>query len=94
MRQVLDDFAEQRGRYRQIVSGAGCVVEELPQRRERPGFGIIAVDVAQQLHESFECGCIERAVLLDAFAGARLQLFELPTALGDANDRNIERAAL
>src|SRR5262245_23922136 len=55
LRQTFDDLTEQSRRYREIVRGTGSCAKELAECCEGRGVGIVAVDVAQELHELAEC---------------------------------------
>jgi hypothetical protein len=87
--QRLDDGGEQRRRDRQVVQRALRVAELALERREGLRVGVVAVDVAQQ-REQLVVGVV---VLGDRVVRALLEVVEIPTGLGDADDRHLEDAA-
>src|SRR5262249_47481820 len=68
--------------------------ERLADGLERRRILIVAVDVAQQVAELVERRAVDPAVLVEAVLGAGAELLEVPTRLGDADDRRVEVAAL
>ena len=80
--------------WRGSAPDGSALAKRLFQLLERLEILIAAIDVAQQLHEPRECRRIDTAVMLKTVASALAQLLETPAALGDADDGDIERAAL
>ena len=65
--------------------------ELLAQGLKRCRVGIIATDIAQQSRKLAKGSGIDTsAVLLEALAGASLQLIKIPTGPGHTDDRHIE----
>ena len=93
-RELLDHQPEQQRRDRQVVRRPLGRAELPAERLEGRGVRVVAVDVAQQARELLEGRRVEPAVLLEAVAGAGLELFEIPAGLGDPDHRNVEVAAL
>src|SRR5262249_26581912 len=60
---------------------------------ERGLVGVVAVDVAERLHQPRERVAIDAAVPLDALVCARAELVERPARLGDADDRHGQPSA-
>ena len=93
-RQLLHDRSEERRRNREVVGRVLGAGELAPERLERRRILVVAVDVAEQPAQRGEGVGVEAAVLLDALSRPRLQLIEVPTRLGHADDRHVEVAAL
>ncbi len=67
----------------------------IAQLFESFGVLVIAVDVLEQADEFGEGGFVDSAAeLLDAVAGAFAKLLESPAGFSDADDRNVQIAAL
>ena len=92
--ELLDDFAEKQRRNGEIERGTLRRSKGLLESLKGGSVRVVTVDVAQQLAELRGRCRIEAAVLFEALAHARLQLLASPTALGDADDRDIQDAAL
>ncbi len=92
--ELLDHWAEERGRYRQIVGGTLRVAERSFESLKGRRIAVIAVDVPEQAFELVERGRVEPAVLLEARLRSGVKLLEASAALGHADDRHFERAAL
>ncbi len=93
-RKALDHARKERRRNGEVVRGAAGVAQRLFQVLEGLEILIAAVDVAQQFLEPPECRRIDAAMMLEAVASALLQPFEAPSALGHADDGDIEGPAL
>ncbi len=94
LRQLLHDGSEERGRDRQVVRRVLGTAERLSQRGEGCRILVVSVDVAKPAGELVERGPVQSAILLDAVLRPRAQLVERPVGLGDADDRDLELAAL
>src|SRR5215472_11883050 len=55
---------------------------------------VISINVPDQADQFSESSRIDAAVLFDGVLDAGVELLEIPTRLGDANDRNIQVAPL
>ncbi len=86
-RESFGDCSEQAGRHGQIVQRRLGIAQLLAQLGEGGRIGIVAVDVAQQADELFKGRLLQAAMLFQALLGARFQLIEIPTGLGNADDR-------
>src|SRR5258707_162068 len=67
-----------------------CVLELFAKRAEGSGILVIAVYIAQQANQLFEGGLIEATMFFQTVFRAGAKLIEIPSSLGDADDRNIE----
>ena len=93
-REAFDNGREERRRDGEVVERTGGAFEAREQLLERGWILVVAVDVAQQRRELREGLFIDRPVAHDALASPFLQLVEIPTGLGDADDGDVEPAVL
>ncbi len=84
-----NDDAKQARRNREIVQRPLGAAKRLLQISKSPRIVIVAVHISQQPQQLGESGVVAAAVLLDAVLGARPQLLDRPTGLGDADDGDI-----
>ncbi len=61
---------------------------------EGRGIGIVAIHIAQHVHQLGEAFWIQAAVVFHAVFGALLQLIEIPAGLGYTDNRNISSPRL
>ena len=92
--ELLDDPAEENGRDREVVRRPRRAAQLFPDRREGGRVVVVAVDVPEEARQLREGRWVEAAVLLEAVLGAGLHLVEGPAGLRDADDRDVEVAAL
>ena len=90
LRQRLRHRREQARRHRQIVQRPLRLAELLAQLDEGRRVVVVAVDIAQQLHQPLQRRRVGAAVMLQAVRRARLQLIQGPAGLGDADDRDVQ----
>src|SRR3989442_1529735 len=77
----------------QIMQRPFCFAEYLAQSLVSCLVVIVAIDVLKALGQFRESIRIQAAMFLDAIAGTRLQLIQIPARLGHADDRHVEMAA-
>ena len=90
--QAIDHDGEQAGRDRQIVDGEFRVGELGLERLIGGGIRVVTRDIAKEPRQLGEVGLVEGAVLLDALAGARLQVGHGPIRAGHADDGCVQLA--
>ena len=92
--QALHDGGEHARRNRKVVDRPGRIAKRLFQFGECRGVRVVAVHVAQLRGEFLEAGGVEIAAVLDAVAGALLELLQRPARARHADDRNVEAVPL
>ena len=92
--ELLGDFAEEDWRDGEIVGRVLGIAESLPQRGERGGVVVVAVDVTEQALSLAKAASSMPPCFSMLSRARRFQLVEVPTVLGDADDGAVEVAAL
>src|SRR5438094_8190281 len=92
--QTLDNGREQTGWDGEIVQRPGRLTKRCPEPGPRRQIAIIACDVVKPWGESGERRRVELSGLREALPDRSAKGLDLPRRSGDADDRDIEMAAL
>jgi hypothetical protein len=91
----FDHRFEERGRNGEVERGPLRVAERLLDGREGGGVFVVSADILDERKKMFECGLvIDAAGPLDAVRDAAMDAVHAPLGEGDADDRDVEYAAL
>src|SRR5882724_469378 len=93
-RQVLHHGFEQDRRDGEVVCRALRALQFVAERGEGSWVLIVAVDVAEQVHQFVKGGGLEPTVLFQTVFGSGTKLVQIPSGFGDADDGYIQMAAL
>ena len=92
--EVFSDGRKEAGWDGEVVERCLGVAQLLADLLEGVQVGVVAVDVAEQVHEFFKGVFVQAAVLFERVLGAGFEVIEVPAGLGDADDGNIEAFVL
>src|SRR6185437_15267260 len=92
--QLFENYTKQDGWDGEVMNGMFCIPEFLADVGKCLRVLIVPIDVAKLVDEDGKTGRINASVRFDTVFGPGLQLVEVPSSLGYANDWPSQLAAL